>query len=61
MGTTGSGNVPNNIYDGGRITVVSGRIGRVKWYAAECTTRKSRLPATAKLSPSMGTGRDADE
>ena len=31
IGTTGSGNVPNNIYDGARITVVSGRIGRVKW------------------------------
>ena len=39
MGTTGSGDVPNNIYDGGIITVVSGRIGRVKWYAAECTVR----------------------
>ena len=23
--------------------------------------RKSQLPATAKLSPGMGTGRDADE
>ena len=39
MGTPGSGDVPNNIYDGGRITVVSGRIRRVKWYAAECTVR----------------------
>ena len=36
MGTTGSGDVPNNIYDGG---IISGRIGRVKWYAAECTVR----------------------
>ena len=25
------------------------------------STRKSRLPATAKLSPGMGTGQDADE
>ena len=24
-------------------------------------TRKRRLPATAKLSPGMGTGQDADE
>ena len=36
---TGSGHVPYIIYDGGRITVVSGRIGRVKWYAAESTVR----------------------